>query len=101
MSDLVFEKWFSSLNAADFPMDFLARLNGEYCNPATRTMLDMYMANVDLEQQLADRDAEIVRLLDCLERISKCEPCTGTDHAYHVAGKMARTALQHPEQESE
>ena len=88
MSDLAFEKWFSSLNAADFPMDFLARLNGEYCNPATRTMLDMYMANVGLEQVVADRDAEIVRLRGALGVLTQSDMCD-----------VAVAALQPPEEE--
>ena len=46
-----FEKWFSAINVSttDFPMDFLARLDGEYCNPAARAMYDMYLRIKELE----------------------------------------------------
>ena len=47
-----FEKWFSTINA-DFPMHFLERLDGEYCNPAARAMYDMYLRIKELE---AERD---------------------------------------------
>ena len=45
-----FEKWFSTINA-DFPMHFLERLDGEYCNPAARAMYDMYLRIKELEAE--------------------------------------------------
>lgn len=55
---------------------------------AERHSTDLLIARINhLEQQLAE-------LREALETISRLEPYDGDRHAYHIAGKVARAALQ-------
>lgn len=50
--------------------------------------------NRDSSKRIAELEQQLAELREALETISRLEPYDGDRHAYHIAGKVARAALQ-------